>query len=396
MYHQHFYLMENVIQNFGWGSRTAFTQLFDIDNPQKEPQAELWMGGHPNGCSSVYHQGKKILLSDLIHTNKNKYLSEATSQKFGELPYLFKILAAENALSIQVHPSKDEAEKGFKKEELLEIPMSAGHRNFKDANHKPELVYALTNYQAMNGFRSSAEIITFFSRLDIELFSDLLANYKNNKTPEGLKTFFVSLLSFSGKDKAQVLNELLQFVIQNKTDPIFSLIEELSKQYVDDIGLFAPLFLNVITLTPGEAMFLDARTPHAYIKGTALEIMANSDNVLRAGLTPKHIDIEELVNCTLFEEKSVNTLLLEPKVGNDILTYPVPVPDFKFSVYRSPSNVLIRTNSAEILLPLDDNLELRHKNGEVLTLKKGQSVFIPAFVNEYTISSKGRVAKAYS
>ncbi|GAL37540.1 mannose-6-phosphate isomerase [Vibrio maritimus] len=392
---QVFYPMSNVIQHFAWGSVSSLNQLFGVENSKGEPQAEMWMGAHPNGCSSVRVRDDDILLSDLINVDRDKYLSEETSQKFGELPYLFKILAAEKALSIQVHPSKVEAEEGYKREELAGIPLNAAHRNFKDPNHKPELVYALTSYQAMNGFRSSTEIVSFFSLLDIELVKNAVDNYKKYDTPAALREFFVGLLSLSGGDKAKALEVLLSFASENKDQPVFSLILELSEQYPGDIGLFSPLFLNVITLQPGEAMFLDARTPHAYLKGTALEVMANSDNVLRAGLTSKYIDVEELAKCTLFQEKPRSSLLLEPKTEDGVSTYPIPVPDFKFSIYASPSTQLVYPNSAEILLSLDCDATLTHKSGQSLTLKKGQSVFVPAFVDEYTLNAKGRVAKAY-
>ncbi|TOR00617.1 mannose-6-phosphate isomerase, partial [Vibrio parahaemolyticus] len=157
-----------------------------------------------------------------------------------------------------------------------------------------------------------------------------------------------------------------------------------------------PLMLNVLTLSPGEAMFLDARTPHAYLKGTGLEIMANSDNVLRAGLTPKHIDVVELARCTLFEEKSSDSLLLTPEVFGNRLSYSVPVSDFKFDCLMKSNDERVVMQSAEILLAIDSSLTLHHASGETLTLSRGESVFIPAYVKEYSINSKGRVARAYN
>ncbi|MEF1306498.1 mannose-6-phosphate isomerase, class I, partial [Vibrio owensii] len=199
--------------------------------------------------------------------------------------------------SIQVHPNKQQAELGFALEEKQGIPLTAANRNYKDPNHKPELVYALTEYQAMNGFRPTSEIISFFSELAIPELQGLVDDLIANQTPTGLATFFSGLLSLEGEQKEMALTVLLAQA--RITDlPLFNLILELEKQYPGDIGLFAPLMLNVITLQPGDAMFLDAETPHAYLKGTGLEIMANSDNVLRAGLTPKYMDVKELVACT--------------------------------------------------------------------------------------------------
>jgi mannose-6-phosphate isomerase len=156
------------------------------------------------------------------------------------------------------------------------------------------------------------------------------------------------------------------------------------------------MLLNVITLKPGEAMFLSARTPHAYIKGTGLEIMANSDNVLRAGLTPKHMDVEELVKCTDFVPKPMNTLLTQAEIKGCEHHFPVPVQDFKFSVFQEPKDQQVEMSSAEILMPIDADVTLLAQSGETLVLGKGQSAFIPAYVGNYTISCEGRVARAFN
>ncbi|WP_434998933.1 mannose-6-phosphate isomerase, class I [Vibrio scophthalmi] len=391
-----FFPMTNVVQNYAWGSSSSFNQLFGIANQTGEPQAEIWMGAHPNGCSTVHNQnGEPTKLSSLIAQNINSFLSEKVATRFGELPYLFKVLAAEKALSIQVHPNKSQAERGFALEEQLGIPQSAGNRNYKDANHKPELVYALTEYHAMNGFRSVSEIIKNFTRLAIPTIEPLLAQLKANPTARGLSLFFSDLLSVDGKQKEQAITALLVRA-ENTEEPLYQLIVELETQYPGDIGLFAPFMLNVITLQPGQAMFLDAETPHAYLKGTGLEIMANSDNVLRAGLTPKFMDINELVSCTKFDEKPHDSLLLNPIERDAMLEYPIPVDDFKFAIVSHSKQRLIATESAEILLPLDGAMVLTHTNGESCLIEKGQSVFIPAYAQNYTIDCEGRVARAYS
>lgn len=154
--------------------------------------------------------------------------------------------------------------------------------------------------------------------------------------------------------------------------------------------------LNVITLQPGEAMFLDAETPHAYLHGTGLEIMANSDNVLRAGLTPKYMDIEELVACTQFKHKPFEQLRLQPEMIEGSEQYPIPVADFKFAIIPPAVQQAICVRSAEIVLPLDSSMMLQHANGEQCLVAKGQSVFIPAYAEQYTITCDGRVARAFS
>ena len=389
-----FFPMTNVIQNYAWGSTTSVNQLFGTPNPNGEPQAEIWMGAHPNGCSVVNIEGVETKLSELIAQNMDAFLSEKVAARFGELPYLFKVLAAENALSIQVHPNKKQAEAGYALEEQQGIPHSAGNRNYKDPNHKPELVYALTRYQAMNGFRAIGEIIDNFARLDIAELAPLVNALIETQNAEGLATFFSNLLSLEGQAKNQAIMALLAHATHS-SDPLMALIVELEIQYPGDIGLFAPLMLNVITLEPGQAMFLDAETPHAYLKGTGLEIMANSDNVLRAGLTPKYMDIDELVACTIFEEKPFDTLLLAPQDQDQVLTYAIPVDDFNFDLIQASKQRQIHANTAEILLALDETMVLTHANGECCSIEKGQSVFIPAYANTYTIDCTGRVARAY-
>lgn len=391
-----FFRMHNVIQDYAWGSTTSIESLFGIANPETKPQAEIWMGAHPNGCSQIDIAGEATRLAEFIETDKAAIIGEATGKQFGELPYLFKILAAEKALSIQVHPSKAQAEIGFAKEQEAGIPLSAGHRNYKDPNHKPELVYALTPYQAMNGFREFAEIVTLFRCLEITDLHKLVIGLEENQNEDGLRQFFEAMLSLQGAAKDTAVNGLLAYAEQHKDDALFALILDLAEQYPGDIGLFSPLMLNVLTLQPGEAMFLDACTPHAYIKGTGLEIMANSDNVLRAGLTPKHMDIAELVGSTRFVPKPVDTLLLTPEQSEGGLHYPIPVPDFKFSVYQNQQDVELTISSAEILLAIDAPVTIIHSNGETLTVEKGESVFIPNYADCYTATSIGRFARAYN
>lgn len=395
-----FFEMNNKIQNYAWGSTSSIHDLFGFSNDTNEPQAEVWMGTHPNGCSEVRVEQNSLPLSDLIKQNQSAYLSSETAKKFGDLPFLFKILAAESALSIQVHPSKQDAEVGYEKEQNAGIPLSASHRNYKDPNHKPELVYALTSYQAMNGFRSYSEIIEAFSQCDIAELRAPLKAFKRSTNSRGLRDFFVHILMMEGKTKDHALDQLIAHAshqsAQSSNSSVYSLVLELAAQYPGDVGLFAPLLLNVITLQAGEAMFLSARTPHAYIKGTGLEIMANSDNVLRAGLTPKYIDIQELIKCTDFVPKPFDSLVLQPNAIGCQKHYPVPVADFSFSVLNQPNQQVVETNSAEILMAIDEEVTLISDKGEKLTAAKGQSVFVPAYVGRYRIQSAGRVARAFN
>ncbi|EAR57025.1 putative mannose-6-phosphate isomer [Photobacterium sp. SKA34] len=391
-----FFKMNNVIQDYAWGSKTSIKSLFDIANPDAKPQAELWMGAHANGCSKIEVQGKSVKLSDFIATDPDAIIGVQTQQQFSELPYLFKVLAAEKALSIQVHPNKQQAEVGFAKEEQMGIARNAANRNYKDPNHKPELVFALTPYQAMNGFRQIEDIAAQFNALEIQSISELVAAFNANQTEAGLRDFFTAMLSLEGEQKASAVNALLAYSEAHNDLPLFALLLELAEQYPGDIGLFAPLMLNVLTLQPGEAMFLSACTPHAYIKGTGLEIMANSDNVLRAGLTPKYMDVPELVTNTYFTPMAFDSLLLAPTQAENGLHYAIPVPDFKFSVYKQVDNIRLTVNSAEIVFAIDAPVTLTHGDGDGVVIEKGQSVFIPAYTELYQVTCVGTFARAYN
>lgn len=389
-----FIFMQNVIQDYAWGSTSSIQQLFNIPNPDNKPQAEIWMGAHSNGCSQVDINGEIVRLDSIIEQNKTAILGEPTEKRFNELPYLFKVLAAEKALSIQVHPSKQAAEVGFEKENQAGINLKAANRNYKDPNHKPELVYALTPYQAMNGFRDFKDIIRMFETVNAPALQTQVAALKDNQTESGLSQFFEAILSLTGEAKDSSIQALMAHAQEYKGNELADLLIELEKQYPGDVGLFAPLMLHVITLKPGEAMFLDACTPHAYIKGTGLEIMANSDNVLRAGLTPKYMDIPELIANTICQPKPSNEILLAPKEEKNAKHYPIPVDDFKFSVYECEAN--LTCDSAEIIFAINADVTLTHPSGYILVLTKGESAFIPYSAGEYRVLSSGCFARAYN
>ncbi|MCF7354970.1 mannose-6-phosphate isomerase, class I [Vibrio sp. CK2-1] len=389
-----FLLMQNVIQDYAWGSTSSIQQLFDIPNPENKPQAEIWMGAHSNGCSQVELNDNFVRLDSVIEQDKTVILGERTETRFNELPYLFKVLAAEKALSIQVHPSKQAAEIGFEKENQAGIDLKAANRNYKDPNHKPELVYALTPYQAMNGFRDFKDIIRMFETVNAPALQAQVSALKANQTESGLSQFFEAILSLTGEAKDSSIQALMAHAQEYKGKELADLLIELEKQYPGDVGLFAPLMLHVITLKPGEAMFLDACTPHAYIKGTGLEIMANSDNVLRAGLTPKYMDVPELIANTICKPKPSDEILLAPIEEKNTKHYPIPVDDFNFSVYECEAN--LTCDSAEIIFAIDADVTLTHSNGYVLMLTKGQSAFIPCSAGEYKVLSSGHFARAYN
>ncbi|EGQ8078090.1 mannose-6-phosphate isomerase, class I [Vibrio vulnificus] len=390
--------LENVIQNYAWGSQTAITELFGIDNPEQVPQAEIWMGTHPNGCSKLAHTG--MLLSDFIQSDPANVLGDYTVERFGDLPFLFKVLSAEKPLSIQVHPSREKAIEGYQKENLQGLQLTDSSRNYKDDNHKPELVYALTFYKAMNGFRTIEEIVSLFDQAKVETLRLDLEKLILQPASTGLKAFFDVVMNLSAERKQRALAELLQAVDQPaktaKAREAFELIKEFRQDYRDDIGLFSPLLLNIVELEPGEAMFLHAETPHAYVKGTGLEIMANSDNVLRAGLTPKHMDIAELIANTNFISTDRDKLILKPFNIENKTAYPIPVEDFSFEIVNVETTERRQyVRSAEILFCIEGNCAIRH-GSDVVTVAAGESVFVCNSTKVYEYFGEGRLARAFN
>ena len=384
----------NSVQNYAWGSKTALTELYGVANPQQLPMAELWMGAHPKSSSKVEDaSGQIVSLRDVIDSQQSALLGDAVAKRFGELPFLFKVLCAAQPLSIQVHPNKRNSEIGFAKENAAGIPMDAAERNYKDPNHKPELVFALTPFLAMNAFREFSEIVSLLQ--PVAGAHTAIAHFLEQPNAERLSQLFAGLLSMQGEEKSRAL-AILKAALETQQGEPWQTIRLIAAFYPDDSGLFSPLLLNVVKLNPGEAMFLFAETPHAYLQGVALEVMANSDNVLRAGLTPKYIDIPELVANVKFDAKPANQLLTTPVKNGAELDFPIPVDDFAFSLHSlSAQETTIDQQSAAILFCVEGEAVLS-KGEQRLVLKPGESAFISAEESPVRVSGVGRVARVYN
>ncbi|OTA14686.1 mannose-6-phosphate isomerase [Xenorhabdus vietnamensis] len=384
--------MTNNIQHYGWGSKTALTDIYGIENPDNQPMAELWMGAHPKCSSQITdpQTGETIALNTLIDKAPEKYLGEKVAQQFQRLPFLFKVLCAAQPLSIQVHPDKISAEIGFAKENAQGIPLDSTQRNYKDDNHKPELVYALTPFKAMNAFRPLSEITQLLGY--VSAAHPDIQTFLHHPTEQNLSFLFSQLLNMQGEQKHLAIAVLKSALNSYQGEP-WDTIKKITLFYPDDNSLFAPLLLNVIELKPGQAMFLHARTPHAYLDGVALEVMANSDNVLRAGLTGKHIDVPELMANLDFIPKSTDTLLTIPKQEKDALNYPVPVNDFCFSVYSvSEQPFSLENDSASILFCAEGHAVIS-TDKQQLRLFSGESIFLSAIERTVTIYGNGKIAR---
>ena len=385
-----FYPLTNTVKNYPWGSRHELNTRFNILNPDDQPQAELWMGVHPAGVSYVNSSQGRVALTDLLASEPAEMLGEATYARFKGLPFLLKILAAESALSIQVHPTKADAESGYERRQQENddaIP------DYNDANHKPELVYAITPFVAMNGFRDTKTISNNLSALDISELNSLAAVLRTTSDGDALSTFFIAMMQLNPVTKKQAISQVVM-----RGDALFgkemgTIFRRLQQDYPDDTGVLAPLFLNCITLQPGEAMFLYPGTLHAYIHGTAIEVMASSDNVLRAGLTSKKINLNELIHCTNFTPTATTSLLMKPEQHAAESCYPIPVEDFRFSIFTEVNNQLIMTSSAEMILVIEGSATLSHASGDSIELLTGQSVFIPASTRRWWLSTTGKVCR---
>ena len=373
------YRLENPIQDYDWGSHDDMTRLFGIPNESGRPMAELWMGAHPKAPSSVLIDGE---------WKKLNTLTEGES-----LPFLFKVLSAAKPLSLQSHPNRQQALKGFARENDMGIPLDAFDRNYRDANHKPELVYALTPYRAMNGFRPLEEIAVLFDMAGLNLLQEAVELLKST----GLKAFYECLMSLEGEERELLVQQVAEFA-EGCDDSAWQEVKRLNEFYPGDIGILSPLMLNVIELAPGQAMFLTAGTLHAYLQGTALEIMACSDNVLRGGLTGKHVDVEELLKTIEFDSIHFNDLLLEPGVKEDgEAIYTTPVDDFLFSIIE-PTKVTapVSVKAAEILFCIEGQQTIRCADNNTLELNPGESCFVSGRCDNYRLEGHGRLARATS
>lgn len=324
------HLLKGKIQHYAWGGHQYIPALLSISNPADKPHAEYWLGTHPGGPSRLSVNGnEEMSLAELIATNPQKYLGDKVFDQFGELPYLLKVLDVKDMLSIQVHPSKKEAEKGFDRENEAGILLNASNRNYKDRNHKPEVMIALSEFWLLHGFNPDLENI-----LDRYEWLNTLVPVFEARGIEGLYQFVMELPQ-DGVDKmlkplAEKLVPLYEAGELNKNSPDFwagRVLVESRPEYKNlDRGIFSIYFFNVVHLVPGEAIFQAAGVPHAYLEGQNIELMSNSDNVLRAGLTPKYIDVPELLKHTLFEFTHPQILAGEQK--GPATVFDCPVPDF--------------------------------------------------------------------
>lgn len=383
--------IQNTARDYAWGSTSLIPDYFGVE-ATGAPMAEIWFGTHPGSPASVVESGQT--LTEL--------------REGSQLPFLLKILAAAQPLSIQAHPSKEQALAGFERENAAGLAIDASNRNYKDNHHKPEMIVALTPFTALIGFRPRVDVVVSFQRLilqaqqhGLELLEDSLAQLVHLLRAHGVKAVFEAVLEQRGNldEVTQQLSQLakLSAAEDNIESANLSLVPQLEELYPGDPGILVSQLLNRIELAPMQAAELPAGNVHAYISGLGVEIMANSDNVLRGGLTPKHVDIPELMNVVDFGlgENAV----LEPKqLSAGLWLYPSEAEDYLlYRVEVSGANLLADVELANeaIVLCTAGEVAIGDSKGERQVLRQGEAAYL-ADARLYSFSGSGTAFLATS
>lgn len=391
--------LNNPIQHYAWGSRTAIADLTGRPHPTREPEAEMWMGAHPKSPSMVVDDHQSLALNQLVDRFPIQTLGDKVARRFDrQLPFLFKVLAAAAPLSIQAHPNRAQALRGYERENQAGIPLDAPHRNYRDANHKPEVICALTEFWGVNGFRPIDDLHRQLGQYCPDTFASIQASLRSLSPHEALRLLFDTMLNMPASEKEKAIAEAMGRAKNNRpTDPISTWLIKLQKAYPGDIGILAPVILNLVCLAPGQAMYLPAGQLHAYLDGVGIELMANSDNVLRGGLTPKHIDQAELMRVLLFEPRDPGVMTAEA-VSTTEARYITPADEFclsKVTIADGNSHESPEKRSIEMLLVTQGRATLITKTtGDALVLKKGDSALVPAAAGVYQLSGQAVIYKA--
>ncbi|WP_405614645.1 mannose-6-phosphate isomerase, class I [Streptomyces sp. NBC_00076] len=361
--------LDNTIRPYAWGSATAIPRLLGVE-PTGEPQAEMWMGAHPGAPSRT---GRGTLV-EVVEADPERELGAPAVAKFGpRLPFLLKILAAGAPLSLQVHPDLEQAKEGYADEERRNIPIDAPHRNYKDANHKPELICALTEFDGLCGFRDPAEAAGLLDGLGVDALKPYVDLLHARPEDAALREVLTAILTADPDEMARTVTAATSAC--TRLGGTYAPYADIAHHYPGDPGVIAAMLLNHVRLQPGEALFLGAGIPHAYLNGLGVEIMANSDNVLRCGLTPKHVDVPELLRIVRFEPSDPGVLRPEASLDDEEV-YETPIDEFRLSRYVLPEGAAahdLTRATPQILLCASGSV----RAGEY-ELTAGQSVFVPA------------------
>jgi mannose-6-phosphate isomerase len=366
--------LEGVVRHYEWGSPTVIPEMIGVE-PDGVPAAELWFGAHPHDPSPV--AGGDATLDAVIAADPKRLLGPMVAARFDDrLPYLMKVLAADRALSIQVHPTLDQARDGFARDEAAGILEDAPERNYKDPNHKPELLCALTAFDALCGFRPVPDTLDLLAQLalpELDFLADLL------RGADPLRAAFTGVLEHP--DIAPVVAAVAAAVADATDGPRYAACLA-AQDAPGDVGVVLALLLNYVRLDPGQALYLGAGNVHAYLRGAGVEIMASSDNVLRCGLTPKHIDVPELLRVTDFSPLADPVW---PSVGG---RFDVPVPDFALTRIEIDEPTGLHDDGPCVVLCTSGSVSVAG-----VAVASGHAAFVPAG-EPVTIAGNGEVFDA--
>jgi mannose-6-phosphate isomerase len=422
-------LLRNAVRPYAWGSRTAIPELLGGPVPAPHPQAELWLGAHPADPSVLMHaDGAQTSLLEALRADPCRHLGPRCAQRWGgQLPFLLKVLAADEPLSLQAHPSAEQAAGGFAREEVRGIPRDAPERNYVDPSHKPELICALTELQALAGFRDPRRTVELLKALDVPALAPYRAMLAAEPNADGLRTLFTTWITMPEPAMKAILPPTLDacvallrrngvcgslptpsgdfqtlraddsrapregdFRASRESDfrAECRVILELAETYPGDVGVLAALLLNHVVLTSGEAMYLPAGNLHTYLRGTGVEISANSDNVLRGGLTSKHIDVPELLRVLDFSYGVLPVQRGEP-VGPHETAYRTLAEEFQLTRLKwadgESTPICLRSQWPQILLCTQGSAQLQSLDGGSVTVRRGGSVWLAAEDPEVTV-----------
>lgn len=407
--------LECAVRNYAWGSRTALAEIRRTALPSAHPEAEMWMGAHPGDPSFALVDGHRRSLLEILAQDADNQLGAAVGERHrGRLPFLMKLLAAEEPLSLQAHPSLAQAVEGFARENRAGVPADAPTRNYKDDNHKPELIVALTDFDALAGFRPPDRTVALLRALDVPAMRQYAGLLSAQPDAAGLRVLFTTWITLPQRSLQTLLADVVagcvrylegrgqfaEFAAEARTTL------ELAEAYPGDSGVLAALLLNRVTLQPGQGLYLDAGNLHAYLRGTGVEIMANSDNVLRGGLTPKHVDVAELLRVVDFAPVRAVPVAMRAAqpAGRSEYVYDTPAPEFRLSRIELDATGLHHSVSIglsnpgpQILVCTKGAARVRSggSGGTVLDLAQGEALWIPASDPEVEVHAESARAQVF-
>jgi mannose-6-phosphate isomerase len=376
--HHRIFKLKGVVQHYSWGGYDFIPQLLNIENKKYQPYAEYWMGAHHNHPSLIEDENE-IALPDFIQKNMAEVLGKAVAEKFSSLPYLLKVLDVRQMLSIQVHPSKESAEQNFEEEHKKGIPVNASHRNYKDKNHKPELMVALSDFWLLHGFKKENDLLSVLDKKkEFKFLKDIFQK-------SGYKDLYEEVMLMDQIKVNELLCPIMKTIIplyenaslQKDNEDFWAARAALHfcKNENYDRGIFSIYLFNLVHLKKGEGIFQPAGLPHAYLEGQNVEVMANSDNVLRAGLTDKHIDVPELLKHVNFE--ATIPKILKPHSQHKIFSSPAEEFELQQYCLKEKEEQKIETQTAEIFLAINGSGKIKSA-GQQVKINKGDSYFIMA------------------